>query len=179
MTLPDDAWIARRYGGAITHVALDYGLTLTSCGDPVDPVLGMRPVAEAARAAVRELHAAGLVLALVSNTVPGQDRRRALKAAGLDELFADRVYLSHELGLDKTHPGFYPYVLDELDVAPSALLVCGNNIDTDVRAPALLGIRAVLLGPLAAPAHLPPRARLIARIGDLPRILTGELRAYA
>ncbi|MEU4820250.1 HAD family hydrolase [Actinomadura sp. NPDC023710] len=154
---PDGRTLPLHLAQAMTWLLDHYG----------DAGLGVPAMAEAAQ------------VALVSNTVLDLDRRRALKAAGLDELFASRVYLSHELGLDKAHPDFYPYVLDELDVAPSALLVCGNNIDTDVRAPALLGIRAVLLAPFAEAAHLPPRARLIARIGELPRILTGELRAHA
>lgn len=172
MTEDRTRWCAEQHGGPITHVALDYGHTLTASGDVIDLMLGMRPVSTAAIATIRKLDDAGVTLALVSNTGPSQDRRRALQAAGVAGLFEDRVYLSHEIGLNKSSTHFFQYVLDDLEVEPHGLLVCGNNIDTDVRTPTELGIPAVLLGPLADRAYLPPRAALITHIGDLPHLLT-------
>ncbi|GAA4241923.1 hypothetical protein GCM10022254_72730 [Actinomadura meridiana] len=165
--------------GPITHVAVDYGLTLTSSADDVDPELGMRPVSSAAQVVIRQLDAAGIILALVSNTLACQDRRPALKAAGVDGLFCDRVYLSHEMALNKASPRFYRRVLDDLGIGPCELVVCGNNIDTDVCVPAALGIRAVLLGPIAVSTQLPPRTAVIRHIGDLPVLLTGEQITHA
>ncbi|MFC4049041.1 hypothetical protein ACFOY4_05035 [Actinomadura syzygii] len=104
MTAHRAQWHARRYGGPITHVALDYGLTLTSNADPIDLMTGMRPVTDEANTAVWALGDVGVTLALVSETGPGLDRSPALQAAGLDALFGDRVYLSHELGLTKASP---------------------------------------------------------------------------
>ncbi|TDD84324.1 HAD family hydrolase, partial [Actinomadura rubrisoli] len=147
MTEDRARWRAYRCGGPITHVALDYGRTLTSGHDDVDAVLGMRPVNAAAKAALWELDAVGVVLALVSNTRVGQDRRAALKAAGVDGLFGPRVYLSHQLGADKSDPRFFAHVLDDLGVGPGQLLVCGNNPGTDIGPAAALGIPAVLLAP--------------------------------
>ncbi|MGH8966890.1 MAG: hypothetical protein ACRDXB_16385, partial [Actinomycetes bacterium] len=59
-------------------------------------------------------------------------------------------------------------------IGAGELLVCGNNIDTDVRVPAALGIPAVLVGPTSARAYLPPRTTLITRITDLSDLLTGK-----
>lgn len=165
---------ASRYGGRITHVGLDYGGTLTSENGRTDPGLAMRPVSAEAAAAVRQLVRAGVTLALVSNTKPGQDRRRALEAARIADAFDGRIYLSHELATGKAHPPFWTHVLDGLGISPGGLLVCGNNIDTDVRAPAALGLRAVLLGPITARTHLPQHTTLINRISDLPGLLTGK-----
>ncbi|MFC4054083.1 HAD family hydrolase [Actinomadura syzygii] len=179
MTARRAQWHARGYGGPITHVALDYGLTLTSSLDPVDLMTGMRPVTPQAKAAVRALDEVGVTLALVSETGPGRDRRPALRAAGLDALFEGRVYLSHELGLTKASRLFYRHVLDDLGIQPGELLVCGNNLRTDVAVPARLRIRAVLLGSQTARYKLPPNTTLITRIGDLPDLLTGKRTLHA
>ncbi|TYB47810.1 HAD family hydrolase [Actinomadura chibensis] len=179
MTANRALWRARRYGGPITHVALDYGHTLTSGLDPVNLMAGMRPVTDQAKAAVRALEDLGVTLALVSETGPGHDRRPALHAARLGALFEDRVYLSHELGLTKSSRLFYRHVLDDLAVQPGELLVCGNNLRTDAAVPAGLGIRAVLLGPQSARPGLPPNTTLITRIGDLPDLLTGKRTVHA
>ena len=61
---------ALHFGGCITHVGLDYGGTLTSGNDQIDPELGMRPVSAEAATAVRQLVEADVTLALVSNTMP-------------------------------------------------------------------------------------------------------------
>lgn len=179
MTADPTRWRARRHGGPVTHVGLDYGLTLTSSHDEVDPDLGMRPVSAAAQATLRELNAIGVALALVSKTLANQDRRPALTAAGVDAMFGARVYLSHELALDKATPAFFRHVLDDLGIAPGELLICGNNIDTDVRTPTALGISAVLLGPISCRTRLPPHTTVINQISDLPRILTGRRPVHA
>ncbi|MEU8308937.1 hypothetical protein AB0C84_35785 [Actinomadura sp. NPDC048955] len=57
--------------------------------------------------------------------------------------------------------------------------MCGNNPENDVRVPALLGIRALLLGPAAARSDLPPRTNLIEEIGELPELLTGRRTSRA
>ncbi|WP_075897732.1 HAD family hydrolase [Actinomadura sp. CNU-125] len=131
----------------------------------------MRPVSPAAEEAIRAAHEAGVVLALLSNTQPGQDRRRALKAAGLDALFGDRVFLSHELNLAKPNPAVYEHVLTDLQARPAQVLMCGNNLEHDILPAAAQGIRAVLVG--RAPGRLPPGATDILSIAELPTLLTG------
>ncbi|MFC4056070.1 HAD family hydrolase [Actinomadura syzygii] len=178
MTTNQALWRSHQHGGPITHCFPDYSGTLTSNHDDVDPQLGMRPIHAATLATIWELHAAGVVLGLVSNTTEGQDRRRALQAAGVASLFENRVYLSHELGLNKRNSLFYRHILNDLGLNPGELMVCGNRIDADVRVPAAMGIRAVLLGPTETRAQLPTRATLITTIGDLPDILKGASRAH-
>ena len=162
----------RDHGARITHVALDYGGTLTSGHDPICPHLRMRPVTPAAADAVGRLADVGITLVLVSNTRPGQDRRPALKAAGILHLFA-RVYLSHETGLSKPDPRVWRHVLNDLGVAPGRLAHCGNNPTCDIYPAAAQGIRSVLLSRVA-PRHLPPGAAHITTIGDLPGLIGAE-----
>ncbi|WP_254716781.1 HAD family hydrolase [Actinomadura sp. WMMB 499] len=162
---------ATDHGGTITHVVFDYGSTLTSSSDPIDVSLGMRPVSPAAEEAIWKTHETGVVLALLSNTKPGQDRRPALEAAGVDALFGDRVFLSHELGLAKPSPAVYEHVLAELDVRPVQLLMCGNNLDHDVAPAVAQGIRAALVG--WPPRRLPLGSTYVLSIAELPALLTG------
>lgn len=163
---------------AIDGVALDYSGTLTSEHDPIDPALDMRPVSAQAATTVRHLAQSGLTLALVSNTRPGQDRRPALKAAGIADAFADRIFLSHELGIAKPDPRVWRHVLDHLAVAPERLVYCGNNLTHDIHPAVALGIRTVLLS-RTEPRALPPGATWIAAITDLPGLLAQPTRQEA
>jgi haloacid dehalogenase-like hydrolase len=90
-----------RYGA----VAVDCGGTLTEGEE--DPALRQRPIAPDAAAALRDLHALGLRLILVSNTRPQQDRRLALRAAGIANLFAITSQ-SDSLGVTKPDPAGLP-----------------------------------------------------------------------
>ncbi|MFC4049042.1 hypothetical protein ACFOY4_05040 [Actinomadura syzygii] len=70
-------------------------------------------------------------------------------------------------------------MLTDLEIQPGELLVCGNNLRTNVAVPARLHIRAVLLGSQTARYKLPPNTTLITRFGDLPDLLTGERTVHA
>ncbi|WP_262401606.1 HAD family hydrolase [Actinomadura sp. CNU-125] len=145
---------------------------MTSRSDPVDRRLGMRPVTAAAAATLRAAAATGVRISLLSNTSPGQDRRRALHTAGLADLFGDRVFQSRELGIGKPDAAIYEHVLSILDVGRDQVLCCGNNLANDVYPAVLLGIRAVLLA-TGPPSGLPARVTVITDITGLVRLLTG------
>lgn len=178
MTADPRRWRARRHGGPLTHIGLDYGGTLTSRHDQIDHSLGMRPVSADAEQVIWDLDRAGVTLALVSNTRPGQDRRRALRAARIDGFFGDRVYLSDELGVAKPDRRIWERVLAGLAVDPEQLLYCGNNLAHDIYPAASQGIRTVLLGG-APPRGLPSGATRIASITQLPGLLTGTETDHA
>ncbi|WP_131742465.1 HAD family hydrolase [Actinomadura roseirufa] len=157
-------------------VLLDYSGTLTDPTGPIDPELSMRPVSTPARKAIVALCQMKVTLALLSNTHHGQDRRRALRAAGVHDAFGDRVFLSHESGRRKPDRRAFQAVLDALGVTAEDTLMCGNSWLKDV-APALnLGMRAVLIGaPPQLPDPLPPAVACIGDIAHLPPLLlTGQ-----
>ena len=65
----------------IKAVALDYGGTISA--EPIDHLIGQKPVDPAAAAALRALHDRhGLRLILASNTLPCETRWPALQQAG-------------------------------------------------------------------------------------------------
>lgn len=163
---------AATHGGDITHVFMDYGRTLTDATNALDLTLGMRPVTTAAKTAMRAAAETGVTLALLSNTAPGQDRRPALAAAGIDDLFGDRVFLSHEIGVAKPDPAAFEYVLNNLGVDPEETLSVGNNAANDICPAVQLGMRAVLVSrwPLG---NRPPGTTWLSSITSLPVLLTG------
>ncbi|OLT34375.1 hypothetical protein BJF79_07340 [Actinomadura sp. CNU-125] len=164
---------AAAHGGSLTHAFVDYGRTLTDPADPVDLDLCMRPVTPAARTSMRAAADAGVTLALLSNTGPGQDRRRALQAAGIADLFGDRVYLSHELGISKPDRVVFEYVLTDLGVDPEQALSVGNNIDNDISPAVQLGMRAVFISRWQLGKCFPGMT-WISSIAALPVLLTGK-----
>ncbi|MBB4919257.1 HAD family hydrolase [Streptosporangium saharense] len=154
--------------GRFSCAALDYSSTLTRPGSPVDPGLGMRRITPAAIEVIHELHEAGMILVLASNTRHGQDRREALRRAGVLEWFTATLQ-SATLGVAKPDPLFYRFVLAAADVAPSRVLFVGDNMTKDVLGPLEHGMRAALITPDATP--LPPGAETIPDITHLPNLI--------
>ncbi|MDF5756572.1 HAD family hydrolase [Spongiactinospora sp. TRM90649] len=152
-------------------MVFDYGGTITF-GARTAP---SRPVDPFAAAALHVLHRLGLRLLLASNTLEMQDRRPALKIAGVDHLFYE-VFQSHLMGIAKPDPEFYRRVLTAAQGTPGQVLWVGNSLKKDVVEPACHGIRTALVRPegLHQGERLPNGAILIAQIGVLPRLLTEQ-----
>ncbi|GGV33753.1 hypothetical protein GCM10010182_66910 [Actinomadura cremea] len=163
---------AATHGGAITHILVDYGRTLTSLADPVDLKLGMRPVTAAARDAMHAAAETGVTPALLSNARSWQDRRPALAAAGTDGLFGDRVFLSHEIDVAKPDPAAFTYVLNNLGVDPEQALAVGDHIAHDIFPATQIWMRAVLVSRWPIGKHRPGTTWL-SNITSLPVLLTG------
>lgn len=163
---------AAAHGGTITHIVVDYGRTLTDWADPVELDLGMRPVSTAARDAMLAVAEAGVTLSLLSNARSWQDRRPALAAVGIDGLFGDRVFLSHEIGVAKPDPAAFTYVLNGLGAAPAEALSVGNDYAHDISPATQIGMRAVFVSrwPIG---HRRPGTTWISNITSLPVLLTG------
>ncbi|RAY15431.1 hypothetical protein DPM19_12125 [Actinomadura craniellae] len=157
----------------IRCIAADYGGTLT--GPAHDEIIGMKPVDELAAVTVRTLHARGLRLVLASNTLPGQDRRPALEAAGIADLFSE-VLQSDRLGFAKPAREFYAAVVQAARCAAGQILFVGNNLRHDVAGPLEHGMQAVLIRPhgLATGEELPDGARLVTHFSGLLPLLGEE-----
>ncbi|MEU1881914.1 HAD family hydrolase [Streptosporangium sp. NPDC020072] len=156
----------------ISCVALDYGSTLTSPGSPVDPILKMRRITPAAVWAVRDLHEAGMTLILASNTKDGQDRREALRRAGILDCFSVTLQ-SATLGVEKPNPRFYALVLAAAGVAPERVVSVGDRRDKDIFGPINHGMKAVLVqrSDFVDKTPLPPGVKTIPTISHLPDLL--------
>ncbi len=66
-------------------------------------------------------------LVVVSNALPSR-RVWEMKLGGLDSCF-DKIYISFELGLHKPDPGFFKYVLKDLEVSGDEVIYVDDKID--------------------------------------------------
>ena len=138
-----------------------------------------QPISECSRAqpdareVLEQLKAAGLRLALISNTpwdVPGDFVGRDLERLGLLEHFDRLVY--SDCGYRKPHPGIFRRALDALDVEASQAIMVGDSLAEDVAGAAALGIRTLWLATGSEDAPLPSRR-------PYPEFVALDLRAAA
>lgn len=88
---------------------------------------GWRPYPDTAPV-LRELHAAGVPVAVVSNT--GWDIRRSFEAAGVQDLVTDFV-LSCEVGVEKPDRSLFLLACDRIGVAPDHAVHVGDDPRSD------------------------------------------------
>ncbi|RPF21776.1 HAD family hydrolase [Myceligenerans xiligouense] len=93
---------------------------------------------------LRAARAAGVPVAVVSNTVSGRAVREKLADAGLDEYIGAHVY-SDELGRRKPDPEMPAAALRALAADPARAIFVGDKPHRDVRAARAAGIGTVVL----------------------------------
>jgi FMN phosphatase YigB (HAD superfamily) len=142
--------------GQISTEVLDYGGTLTASDAPVDPALKMQQMAPDAIEALHILRKARLRLVLASNTLPEQDRRQALREAGVEDLFSV-VLQSAQLGVAKPSLTFYAMAIAAAQTSPHRIAWVGDNMQTDALGPVRHGMEAILLRPFGlSTGEIPP-----------------------
>jgi HAD superfamily hydrolase (TIGR01509 family) len=105
---------------------------------------GLRPLPGAAET-LRELHARGLALGLVSNVaLPGELYRRRLATHGLADAF-DALRFSCDEGSRKPAPAMLLSALSALGAAPAEAVMVGDRKKSDVAAGRAAGTRTVWL----------------------------------
>ncbi len=121
--------------------------------------------------ALRQLHASGLRLGLISNT------HRCLDAFqshfDLDALIAGAVSSSNH-GYMKPHPSIFEAALRELDVAAADAMMVGDSLSHDVAGARDLGMQAVLLdrsGQARPEAH---DVAVITSLNELPSVVASR-----
>jgi HAD superfamily hydrolase (TIGR01509 family) len=109
------------------------------------PALLVPPaVDEGARAALAQLRARGVVLAIVSNTMrtPGAALRQVLERYGVLQYFAHTTF-SDEVGIRKPDPAIFALTLRALQVDPAAAVHVGDDPILDVLGARRAGLRVV------------------------------------
>lgn len=154
---------------AFMTVATDFGGCLTDPNAAIDPEFGCRPVEAAAADALRDIHGRGLDLVLSSNDRPHQNRRLALRRAGVEHLFT-RLVTSTDLGVAKPDPRFYEAVINAAGCAPELIVHVGNRLDHDVLLPMEMGMFGVLVR--ADRAEIPDDVVCISCFAELPALLS-------
>jgi HAD superfamily hydrolase (TIGR01509 family) len=142
----DAARHRRTYVEALTDLGLDEDLVEALYA--VESDLTLNVFADDAACTLRELCAAGLRLAVVSDI--HVDIRPAFAAAGLDGVI-DVFTLSVEHGIQKPDPRMFTRTVRTLGVEPEQALMVGDRADRDGAA-VECGLATLLLPPLTAPS---------------------------
>jgi putative hydrolase of the HAD superfamily len=124
---------------------------------------------ETARAALTQLRARGVTLALVSNTMrtPGTVLRKLLARAGLLDVFAHLTF-SDEVGVRKPATEIFFHTLRRVGGDPARAVHVGDDAVLDVDGAQKAGLRAVQVVGGAAHAAAPHADRTITCLGELP-----------
>jgi HAD superfamily hydrolase (TIGR01509 family) len=122
-----------------------------------------------ARETLEEVRAAGWCTALATNAADSDEPeiRAALARVGLDEL-VDQVYCSRRVGHSKPSLEFFRFIMRDLGMDASDLVMVGDSLTSDIEGAARAGIRAVWLNPDAAPASGGARWSVIGSLAELP-----------
>ena len=117
---------------------------------------------------IRELHARGLTIGLISNT------QRCLSSFqshfDLDGMFAVAVS-SAAHGFMKPHPSIFQAALAQANATVDEAVMVGDSLDHDIHGARGVGMRAVLVSRSGLPASCPEDVPVITTLRDLPALL--------
>ena len=117
---------------------------------------------------LRELHASGLKIGLISNT------QRCLvtfqRHFDLEGLFAVTIS-SSDHGYMKPHPSIFEAALRETETRPEEAVMVGDSFAHDVEGARRLGMRGVLLSRSGQAPVCPPDIPVIRSLRELPDLL--------
>lgn len=117
---------------------------------------------------LRELHASGLTMGLISNT------QRCLvsfqKHFLLDGLFAFTLS-SSDHGYMKPHRSIFDAALRAVAVPPEEAVMVGDSLAHDIEGARRLGMRGILVARSGAPIQTPPGVAVIQSLRELPALV--------
>lgn len=117
---------------------------------------------------LRELHARGLKIGLISNT------QRCLASFqshfSLEGLFAAAVS-SASHGYMKPHPSIFETALQQASALPGESVMVGDSLAHDIEGARRLGMRAVLVSRTGTAETCPPDVPVIRTLRELPPLL--------
>ncbi len=155
-----------RYADALGRLLADFGIDDPAAAARVhayerDLEAGAWVVHSPIVALLRDLHAAGRRVVLISDNYLAEEDIRALLAGRGFLESVERIFISSGPRLRKDSGRLFEHVLRTLDIRPEGLVHVGDNGHSDYAVPRARGIRAVLLAP---PADARRRAVLERRL---------------
>lgn len=127
-------------------ILFDWGDTLMRVFPEYDGPMVAWPNVEAmphAEEALSELHSRSL-LAVATNAANSEEAeiRAALERVSLDKLL-DRVYCYRKIGHKKPSKAFFDYIMADLGIERSQVIMVGDDFEADVKGANACGIKAV------------------------------------
>lgn len=99
--------------------------------------------------------------------------RTALHLGGLDEFF-DKIYSWKSVGHPKPSTEFFRFIAQDLGLAPSSLVMVGDDFDTDVAGAVQAGIRGIWLNEHSDDHRVGLGYQTIHELRSLPQMLAQE-----
>jgi HAD superfamily hydrolase (TIGR01509 family) len=115
-------------------------------------------------ACLRMLRTSGFAIAVCSNW--GWDLRADLEGVGIVEEI-DLLVASAQVGFRKPHPRIYQSTLGLAGFAAEEAIFVGDSLRTDILGPRNIGIRSILLAPVAVNAFRGPQVRSLVAAAEL------------
>ena len=114
-------------------------------------------------------------LALATNAADSDEEeiRKALRRGGMDR-WIDRVYCFRKIGHRKPSAEFFSFILRDLGLPPSALVMVGDDFSSDVLGANRVGIPAVWLNMNTPEKKESASHRTLHDLGQLPELLSGQ-----
>lgn len=112
------------------------------------------------------------MLAVATNAADSEESeiRTALDRVGLDKLL-DKVYCYRKIGHKKPSKEFFGYIMSDLGVEPSQVIMVGDDFEADVAGANKCGIRAIWYNPRTAERHESAMHQTIHDLRSLPQVL--------
>ncbi len=136
-------------GDVLRDVCADYGVVLSSSEveaavhSYVTPLSAQVRLLPTAKETLQALHARGLKIGLISNTMwPGRYHLADLSRCGLSEYFYHTLF-SADAGLWKPHPEVFRQSLTALGAAPEEAVFVGDFLPHDIAGAQGVGMRGV------------------------------------
>ncbi len=82
--------------------------------------------------------------AVILTNGPSDGQRAKFKTLGLSQ-YIQRIYIGEEIGFSKPNRKAFEYVLRDLGVPASDVLMVGDSIENDINGAEQVGIKAVLI----------------------------------
>lgn len=157
-------------------VLFDWGDTLMRVIPEFDGPMANWPRIEIIPSAQETLSSlqADWIIALATNAEDSSEDeiRRALARVKLDKI-VERVYCFRKIGLRKPSSAFFEFILNDLGVSSSSVVMVGDNYEFDVVGATRSGIRAVWFNRHSEEVQFNTMQRTIHDLKELPTTLRG------
>jgi putative hydrolase of the HAD superfamily len=112
------------------------------------------------------------LLAIATNAADSEEAeiRAALNRVGLEKLL-DKIYCYRKIGHNKPSREFFEYILADLGLEKSQVLMVGDDFEVDVVGANNCGIRAIWYNPRSEENRESPMRQTIHDLRSLPQVL--------
>jgi putative hydrolase of the HAD superfamily len=155
-------------------ILFDWGDTLMRVFPEFEGPMAAWPQVEAMPHAIKVLSdlRTQSMLAVATNAADSEEAEiwAALSRVGLEKLL-DKVYCYRKIGHKKPSKEFFEYILADLGVEQSRVIMVGDDFEADVVGANNCGIRAIWYNPRTDEKHESPMHRTVHDLRVLPQTL--------